>query len=301
MYGINDPEPAVLVAVDAAIDQARAFVRDFDPELTVVFGPDHYNGIFYDMMPAFCIGSAASSVGDWGTDAGPLPVDRGAARRLVSAVLADEIDVAQSEQMHVDHGIAQPLEFLFGKGYPNPVVPVFINAVGLPLGPMRRVRLLGQSVGRELLSWNKRVLVIGSGGLSHDPPIPRLEEVPPDVVARLIDGRNPSPQLRAERRRRVIEASRAHAAGDTTYQQINPEFDREIMDTLSSGELAQSDSWSNSWMEETGGHSAHEIRSWVAAFAALSAGGRYRVADRGYWPVKEWMTGFGIMTALQEA
>lgn len=301
LYGINNPEPETLEAVDAGIEKARAFVREFDPELTVVFGPDHYNGIFYDMMPAFCVGSAARSVGDWGTDPGPLPVDRPAARQLVADVLGDEIDIAQSEEMHVDHGITQTLEFLFGKGYTRPVVPIFINAVGLPLGPMRRIRLLGESVGRALSSWNKRVLVIGSGGLSHDPPIPRLEEAPPEVVARLIDGRNPSAELRAQRQQRVIAASEAHAAGDTTHQQINPEFDADVMATLAGGDLASTDGWANTWVEETGGHSAHEIRTWVAAFAALSTAGPYRVTGQAYWPVKEWMTGFGLMTAVSEA
>lgn len=300
LYGINDPAPDTLDAVHAAFDRTRDFVRDFDPDITIVFGPDHYNGIFYDMMPAFCIGSGARSVGDWGTEPGPLPVERPSARRLVSAVLNDGIDVAQSEEMHVDHGIAQPLEFLFGKHYTNPVIPVFVNAVGLPLGPMQRIRLLGESIGRELVSWNKRVLVVGSGGLSHDPPVPRLDEATPEVLARLIDGRNPSPELRAERQRRVIEAGQAHSAGDTSYQEINPDFDATIMNTLANGAVSETDLWTNDWMEKAGGHSAHEIRTWVAAFAALSTAGHYTVTDRWYWPVREWMTGFGMITAVQE-
>ena len=31
----------------------------FTPDLVVVFGPDHFNGFFYELMPAFCIGTAA--------------------------------------------------------------------------------------------------------------------------------------------------------------------------------------------------------------------------------------------------
>ena len=300
LFGINDPEPETLAEVNAAFEHVRSFVKDFDPEITIVFGPDHYNGVFYDMMPAFCIGSAARSVGDWGTEPGPLPVDRRAARALAAAVLDAGVDIAQSEDMHVDHGISQPLEFIFGTGYQNPVVPIFINAVGLPLGPMERIRLLGEAVGREVASWNKRVLIIGSGGLSHDPPVPRLEEATPEVVARLIDGRNPSPELRAERERRVIEAGKAHAAGAGNFQEINPNFDALVMDTLSAGEVSATDAWTNDWMEKEGGHSAHEIRTWVASYAALSAAGDYKVTNRWYWPVQEWMTGFGMMTAVSK-
>ena len=46
---------------------ARDFVTDFDPELVVTFAPDHYNGFFYRAMPPFCIGTAATGVGDYGT------------------------------------------------------------------------------------------------------------------------------------------------------------------------------------------------------------------------------------------
>ncbi|KQW64881.1 3-carboxyethylcatechol 2,3-dioxygenase [Variovorax sp. Root411] len=300
LFGINDPGPETINGVVAALDEMRDFVRDFDPEITVIFGPDHFNGVFYDMMPAFCIGSGAVSVGDWGTEPGPLPVDHTAARQLVRAVLEAGVDVAQSERLHVDHGVTQPLEFLFGKHYTQPIVPIFVNAVGLPLGPMQRVRMLGEAVGAELTSWGRRVLVIASGGLSHDPPVPRLEGASAEIAARLIDGRNPTLEARAQRQRRVVEAGKAHALGDSSFQKINPEFDAQVMDTLASGQLKDADAWTNEWIESSGGHSGHEIRAWLAAFAALSTSGAYRVTNRWYWPVDEWMTGFGMMTALQE-
>lgn len=297
LYGIHDPGAQTMSEVNAALAAMREVALAFRPDLVVVFGPDHYNGVFYDMMPAFCIGAAAHSVGDWGTRPGPLPVDREAARRLVRAVLDAGLDTAQSERLHVDHGITQPLEFLFGRDHVQPVVPVFINAVGLPLGPMQRIRLLGEAIGREVAAWDRRVLLVGSGGLSHDPPVPRLEGAPPEVAARLIDGRNPTPQARAARQRRVIEAGEAHAAGDPSHRAINPEFDARVLDTLASGRLAEFDGWTNEWVQEHGGHSAHEIRTWLAAFAALSAAGPYRMTHRWYWPVQQWMTGFGLVAA----
>ena len=299
LFGINDPGPETIGQVKSALNDVRAFVREFRPDITIVFGPDHFNGVFYDMMPAFCIGSGAISVGDWGTKAGALHVNSTAAKVLIKAALDAGIDVAQSERLHVDHGIAQPLEFLFGAGSRDQIIPIFVNAVGLPLGPMERVRKFGEAIGRELARWDKRILLVGSGGLSHDPPVPRLEGASAEIAARLIDGRNPTPEARAAREERVIAAGRAHAVGDTAHREINPEFDGLIMDTLSSGQLTDVDTWSNDWMEQTGGHSAHEIRAWIAAFAALAAAGSYRVTKRCYWPVKEWMTGFGIMTAVQ--
>ena len=71
-----------------------AEVRDYHPELVVVFGPDHFNGFFYDLMPSFCIGVRAAAAGDWDIGHGPLAVPEAQALDLVKAVLADDVDVA---------------------------------------------------------------------------------------------------------------------------------------------------------------------------------------------------------------
>ena len=186
LMGFTEPADQARERVEAAFDGARRFIADFAPELAVIFGPDHYNGFFYDMMPPFCIGAAAESIGDYDTPAGALPVDRDAALALVRGVLDAEIDVTLSERMYVDHGFAQPLQVLLGGIDRVPVVPVFINCVAVPLGPARRARLLGQAIGRAVAGLGRRVLFIGSGGLSHDPPVPTLEGAAPEVAAQLI-------------------------------------------------------------------------------------------------------------------
>jgi 2,3-dihydroxyphenylpropionate 1,2-dioxygenase len=164
----------VTAAVEEAFTRARGFVSTFDPELVLLIAPDHYNGFFYDMMPPFCLGTGASSVGDYGTAAGPLPVDRDAALTIARGVLADGVDLAYSERMHVDHGFVQPLEILFGRVDALPLVPVFVNSVAEPLGPVSRARLLGEALERAAAGLGRRVLIVGSGGLSHDPPVPQL-------------------------------------------------------------------------------------------------------------------------------
>lgn len=298
LIGEIEPSPNVLGEIDAAVSQVRQAIDAFDPDVTVVLGPDHFNGVFYDMMPPFCIGSAAQSIGDWGTQERALPVDAEHAARLVKAALDADIDVAQSERMYVDHGMTQTLEMLFGADYDRPVVPVFVNAVGLPLGPMRRVRAFGEALGREIATWGERVLVVGSGGLSHDPPVPKLEGAAPEVRERLIDGRDYTPEQRSERQRRVIEAARnqGHEGAGAGQQPLNEKFDRLVLDTLLDGDITDVDGWANEWMEVEGGGSAHEIRTWVAAFAAArAASGRTpAVAGRWYWPVHAWGAGFGI-------
>lgn len=64
LVGFVDPEQAVLDEVNGAIADARRRIAEFDPELVVLFAPDHYNGFFYDVMPPFCLGVGATAIGD---------------------------------------------------------------------------------------------------------------------------------------------------------------------------------------------------------------------------------------------
>jgi 2,3-dihydroxyphenylpropionate 1,2-dioxygenase len=141
--------------------------------LVVSFAPDHHNGFFYDLMPPFCIGYEASGVGHYGTAEGPLSVPTGRAEEPAQWVAERDIDVAISRRMEVDHGAVQPRELLFGGIDTVPTVPVFVNGVAKPFVTMRRVRRLGEVIGGFLAALaDERVLVLGSGGLSHDPPVP---------------------------------------------------------------------------------------------------------------------------------
>jgi 2,3-dihydroxyphenylpropionate 1,2-dioxygenase len=86
----------------------------FHPDLVVVFGPDHFNGFFYELMPAFCIGTAAEGSKDWQLEGGPLRVPRELATSCVRFLQSRDFDVAISHQMKVDHGITIPLFKLTG-------------------------------------------------------------------------------------------------------------------------------------------------------------------------------------------
>ncbi|HXB85573.1 3-carboxyethylcatechol 2,3-dioxygenase [Mycobacterium sp.] len=297
---LNLPGPSrdLLDDIDTALAQAREFVETFNPELVVIFAPDHYNGFFYKLMPPFCIGTEAQGVGDYGTHKGPLDVPEATAVACAKAVLSAGVDIAISADMDVDHGTVQPLEKLFGAVTAHPVIPIFINSVATPLGPLHRCRTLGTAVGSFLATLNKRVLVVGSGGLSHDPPVPTLATATPAVVERIVQGRPMTPEQRLARQAAVMEAAKAFADGGSELQPLNPEWDRQFLEILDGGQLDDLDRWSNSFIAAEGGNSAHEIRTWVAAFAALAAAGPYQTGVRYYKPAPDLIAGFAVRTAV---
>lgn len=287
----------VAAEVDGALAAARAFAEDFAPDLVISFSPDHYNGFFYRLMPPFCLGTAAVSIGDYGTAAGSLDVPRELASRLAQAVLDEGIDLSVSMDMKVDHGTVQPLEILFGGIDRCPLVPLFVNSVAPPFAPMARVRALGEAVGRFAAVQGKRVLLLSSGGLSHDPPVPRLSTATAAQVELLMGRAEATAETRAQREGRVLAAAQAHVRGEVNDgQPIATDWDLELLGYLRSGDLEPLDRWTAAEMARTAGNSAHEVRTWLAGHAALRAVGPYDV-DFGYYrPINELLTGFGVQT-----
>jgi len=300
LLDLPGPPRELLDDIGSTLASVRSFALDWDPELIVVFAPDHFNGFFYKTMPPFCIGAAASGVGDYGTQSGPLDVPEALAHDCAQSVLDSGVDTAVSESMDVDHAVMQPLQKLFGDARARPVLPVFVNSVAVPLGPVHRVRLLGAAIGRYLSTLGKRVLLLGSGGLAHDPPVPTLATATGPVRERIVHGGPQSVQQRQSRQTAVIEAAQSFAAGESDLRPLNSDFDRQFLATLDQGRLDDLDTWTNSWIASQGGNSAHEIRTWVAAFGALASQGSYRTLLRYYRPAPELITGFAARTALTE-
>ncbi len=73
------------------------------------------------------------------------------------------------------------------------------------------------------------------------------------------------------------------------------------MDLCGAGKLEEIDGWTPAQMAEDAGNSAHEVRTWLAAFSALRACGEYGVVQRFYQPIPELIAGFGVMTARGRA
>lgn len=298
LLGLNPVPEADAQAIDAAIDAARAAVQAFDPELVVLAGPDHYNGFFNALMPPLCLGTSVSAVGDYLSPAGPLNVPAPLALALATHLMDSHIDIALSRRMEVDHGFAQALQVLWGDDLARtpPVLPIFLNAVAPPgIARLARCREVGEAVGRFLDSLPQRTLLIGSGGLSHEPPVPTLDHPDPAVRERITVGRAPTEAEKEAKTERVKAAGMALARGEDWMKPLNPDWDRRWMQAMASGDLEALCRHSEASIEALAGRSAHESKTWLLARAALPQHTGLPCPVNAYRAVPELIAGYGVM------
>jgi len=154
---------------------AQAWLDKVRPDVAVVFYNDHGLNFFLDKMPTFAVGAAPQYVNadeGWGIPTlPPFAGELDLSWHLINALVAREFDVTTCQEMLVDHAVTLPLKLLWPEDGPCPmrIVPVCINTVQYPLPSATRCYKLGQAVGEAIAAWKSdaRVLVIGSGGLSH--------------------------------------------------------------------------------------------------------------------------------------
>jgi len=281
----------------AAIEQAQQHIKAYDPEIIVLFAPDHFNGFFHDLMPQFCVGFDAIGAEDWDIALGELDVPIEVAQDLAGYLLAQEFDVATSYRMKVDHGFTIALNLLTKRLDAYPTIPIFINCNSVPRASCKRARQLGEAVGRYLRKLDKRILIVGSGGLSHDPPNMPYEEAPPETQKYLIGETPWTREFEKRRQERVKVAARGLVEGKTPILPPSREWDARILDVVMGRKLTDADSFSDEWITKNGGKGGHEIRSWIAAFAALGTQGDYKAELMYYDVVTDWATGMGVVRA----
>ena len=154
---------------------AHAWLAANRPDAVVVIYNDHGLNFFLDKLPTFAVGAAAEyrhADEGWGLPVSrPFPGDTAFSWHLIESLVADEFDVTSCQEMLVDHAFTIPLALLWPGTDARPVitVPIEINTVQHPLPSPARCLKLGQAIGRAIASYARdmKVLVVGSGGLSH--------------------------------------------------------------------------------------------------------------------------------------
>ena len=182
-------------------DYVHRWLAREQPDIAVVFYNDHGLNFFLDKMPTFAVGAANEYRNEdegWG-----IPVSRSAdgdaalSWHIINALVADEFDITMCQEMLIDHAVTIPMALMWpGKAWPVKIVPIAINTVQHPLPSMARCFKLGQSVGRALASYDKdlRVLVVGTGGLSHQLDGQRAGFINKEFDKACMDAIGPNPE-----------------------------------------------------------------------------------------------------------
>jgi protocatechuate 4,5-dioxygenase beta chain len=145
------------------------------PDTVVVFYNDHGLNFFLDKLPTFAVGAATSyrnADEGWSLpEVPPFPGFPALSWHLIESLVQDEFDVTMCQEMLVDHAFAVPMALLWPGAGRRPVktVPIAINTVQHPLPSAARCLKLGAAVGCAIESFpgDERVLVVGTGGMSH--------------------------------------------------------------------------------------------------------------------------------------
>lgn len=151
------------------------WLAEVRPDVAVIFYNDHGLNFFLDKMPTFAVGAAPeyrNADEGWGIPTlAPVPGDQRLSWHVIEHLVGEDFDITTCQEMLVDHAFTIPMALLWpGEGaWPVRTVPICINTVQHPLPSAARCHKLGQAVGRAIESYDAdlRVVVIGTGGLSH--------------------------------------------------------------------------------------------------------------------------------------
>jgi protocatechuate 4,5-dioxygenase, beta chain len=151
----------------------QRWLGDVKPDVAVVFFNDHGLNFFLDKMPTFSVGAAPqynNADEGWGIPTlAPINGELDLSWHVIEHLVEKEFDVVTCQEMLIDHAVSLPLKLFWPGTCPVTIVPVCINTVQHPLPSAKRCYALGKAVGEAIASWDsdKRVVVIGTGGLSH--------------------------------------------------------------------------------------------------------------------------------------
>ena len=167
-------------------EPAKEWLTRLKPDLMVVVYNDHMNRFFFDAYPSFALGAADSypqADEGWGPrDFPDFPGHAAFSWHLAQSLVEDEFDPTICQEMSVDHGILSILPLLTDTHWPAPIVPIAANVIQHPIPTPRRFFRLGEAIARAIASYPEdlRVLVVSTGGMSHQLHGPRFGFLNPD-------------------------------------------------------------------------------------------------------------------------
>ncbi|HMO75277.1 MAG TPA: hypothetical protein PKD99_05480 [Sphingopyxis sp.] len=166
-------------------------VRALSPDRLVIISSDHFYNYRIGTPIAYGVAAADSHrpFGDMHLPTDPFAGDALFARGLAAHSGAASFDLAVLEDYRPDHGVVIPM-LMVGRAAGVPVIPVITNTANEPAPSLADGWRLGGLI-REYVEQRRRaeerVVVIGTGGLSHWLAVPEMGRVNSEFDLAVID------------------------------------------------------------------------------------------------------------------
>jgi 2,3-dihydroxyphenylpropionate 1,2-dioxygenase len=141
-------------------------------QVLIALTSEHWANFFLDHIGALCVGRAehySGPVEPWlRIERTKMKGDPALASEILEASYESGVEPSFAYELEFDHGTMLPLHFLNPR-HERAVVPVFFNALATPQPTAARALTFGRIIGEVARRSNKRIGLIATGGLSHDP------------------------------------------------------------------------------------------------------------------------------------
>ena len=188
--------------VFSGFEHSKKWMEELKPDVAIIVYNDHATAFSLEMIPTFALGCAAEfPPADEGWGPRPVPVVHGhpeLAAHIAQSVILDEFDLTIVNKMEVDHGLTVPMNLLFGspKEWPCKVIPLAVNVVQFPPPTGNRCFNLGKAIRKAVESFPEdlRVVIFGTGGMSHQISGPRAGLINSEFDKAFLDGLTKDPK-----------------------------------------------------------------------------------------------------------
>jgi protocatechuate 4,5-dioxygenase beta chain len=188
--------------VFSGFEKSKEWMAKAKPDVVIAIYNDHASAFSVELIPTFALGCAAEfPPADEGWGPRPVPVVKGhpaLASHIAQSVILDEFDLTIVNKMEVDHGLTVPLNLMFGSPtqWPCPVIPLAVNVVVYPPPTGHRCYMLGRAIRKAVASYPEelRVVIMGTGGMSHQISGPRAGLINSEFDKAYLDGLTKDPK-----------------------------------------------------------------------------------------------------------
>lgn len=179
-------------SVFKAFDTITKRVKELEADTVIIIGDDHYSNFGPHCIPRclIAIGDVEGPVEEWlNLEKAPIENHEALAKHILETGYAENIDWSFAKSITVDHSVAIPHALAVKTNPGVKAIPIYLNDAVMPIISNRRVYQIGQSIARAVDTWsgNERVVVFGTGGISHWVGSPGMGRVNVELDHQILD------------------------------------------------------------------------------------------------------------------